>query len=192
MRSGLKVLALVLVAGTAAYVLVRPGFREPRQETEGDIRARLESPAGPPPSASPSSQAGGVSAPPAPPTAPATPASRPTPAARGGDVVAIETLRDLLNSQPLRAIELARQANQRAPESPDAPERAWIIVKALAGLGRFHEARDEAADLVSKHPDTSWAMDAKRHMLVQPLDLPSREEQQRAQQQEQQRRDQGR
>ena len=100
--------------------------------------------------------------------------------------------RDLLNSQPLRAIELARQANQRAPESPDAPERAWIIVKALAGLGRFHEARDAAADLASKYPDTSWAMDAKRHMLVQPLDLPSREEQQRAQQQEQQRRDQGR
>ena len=61
-------------------------------------------------------------------------------------------------------------------------------MKALAGLGRFHEARDAAADLASKYPDTSWAMDAKRHMLVQPLDLPSREEQQ----QEQQRRDQGR
>ena len=46
----------------------------------------------------------------------------------------METLRELLNSEPLRAIELARQANRRAPDSPDAAERAWIVVKALASL----------------------------------------------------------
>ena len=99
----------------------------------------------------------------------------------------METLRELLNSEPRRAIELARQANKRAPDSPDAAERAWIVVKALASLKRFHEARDEAATLAGKYPDSSWAMDAKRHMLVQPLDLPSREEQQKQMQQEQQR-----
>jgi hypothetical protein len=62
-----------------------------------------------------------------------------------------------------------------------------------AGSGAVEDdGGSSVADLVSRHPDTSWAMDAKRHMLVQPLDLPSREEQQREQQQEQQRRDQRR
>ena len=188
MRSGLKVLALVIVVGIATYALVHLKTDERRRDAERAGRARREASGGAATSTSPSSQARAAAVPPAPPPVPPVPAAKPAPAAGGGDVVAIEALRDLLNSQPLRAIELARQANQRAPESPDAAERAWIIVKALAGLGRFHEARDEAAGLVSKYPDTSWALDAKRHMLVQPLDLPSREDQQ----QEQQRRDQRR
>jgi hypothetical protein len=117
----------------------------------------------------------------------APPATALPAAAARDDLVAMETLRELLNTEPLRAIELARQANRRAPDSPDAAERSWIIVKALASLKRFHEARDEAATLAAKYPDSSWALDAKRHMLVQPLDLPSREEQQRQMQQPQQR-----
>jgi hypothetical protein len=44
-----------------------------------------------------------------------------------------------------------------------------------------------AAALASRYPDSSWALDAKRHMLVHPLDLPSRKEQQRQMQQEQER-----
>ena len=184
MRIGPKVLALVVVVAGIVYFLLRAPL-----QTADD--AQTESPAGPaaivvppPPPGAPVAPAkeSGVNAPATAPPA----AARPRTAAAGDDLVAMETLRELLNSEPRRAIELARQANKRAPDSPDAAERGWIIVKALASLKRFHEARDEAATLASKYPDSSWAMDAKRHMLVQPLDLPSREEQQRQMQQEQQ------
>ena len=183
MRIGPKVLALAVVVAAIAYFLLRTPLH-----TADDVDPAL--PAGPaevvapPPAPGPSlapAKESGVNAPAAAP--PAT--ARPRTAAAGDDLVAMETLREVLNSEPRRAIELARQANKRAPDSPDAPERGWIIVKALASLQRFHEARDEAATLAGKYPDSSWAMDAKRHMLVQPLDLPSREEQQKQMQQEQ-------
>lgn len=181
MRMGPKVLALVVVIAAIAYLLLRA----PLQSADD---AQTELPAGPveivvppPPPGGPVAPAkeSGVNAPAI--AAPAT--AQPPPAAAGDDLVAMETLRELLNSEPRRAIELARQANKRAPHSPDAAERAWIVVKALASLKRFHEARDEAAAMAGRYPDSSWAMDAKRHMLVQPLDLPSREEQQKQMQQ---------
>jgi len=186
MRIGPKVLALVVVIAAIATFLLRAPFQA------GDD-ARPESPARPadegaaPPAAGPTAaptKESGVN-----PPAIAPPATTPPrTAGAGDDLVAMETLRELLNSEPRRAIELARQANRRAPDSPDAAERAWIVVKALASLKRFHEARDEAAALAGKYPDSSWAMDAKRHMLVQPLDLPSREDQQREMQQRQEQR----
>ena len=185
MRIGPKVFALLVVVAAIAYFLLRPPFQA-ADDVPIDPRARpaeVAAPPAPDPTVAPAKEAG-ANAPAV--AAPATP-QPPTPAAGGDDVVAMETLRELLNSEPRRAIELARQANKRAPDSPDAAERAWIVVKGLASLKRFHEARDEAAALAGKYPDSSWAMDAKRHMLVQPLDLPSREEQQKQMQQEQQR-----
>ena len=182
MRIGPKVLALVVVVAGIAYFLLRTPF-QPADDVDPAspaLPAEEVRPPAPGPTVGPPKEAG-VNAPAI--TAPA----QPRPAATGDDLVAMETLRELLNSEPRRAIELARQANKRAPDSPDAAERAWIVVKALASLQRFHEARDEAATLASKYPDSSWAMDAKRHLLVQPLDLPSREEQQKRMQQEQQR-----
>jgi len=181
MRIGPKVLALVVVVAAIAYFLLRRPL-ETADEVDTELRVRPAEAPGPPapgPTVAPATESG-VNAPA---VAPPTTARPPAPAA-GDDLVAMETLRELLNSEPRRAIELARQANKRAPDSPDAAERAWIVVKALASLKRFHEARDEAAAMVGKYPDSSWAMDAKRHMLVQPLDLPSREEQQEQMQRE--------
>jgi len=185
MRIGPKVLALLVVVAAIAYFLLRTPF-QPADDLHVDLRAHPAEEAAPPapdPTGAPTKESG-VNAPAIAPTATAEP---PSPAAGRDEVVAMETLRELLNSEPRRAIELARQANKRAPDSPDAAERAWIVVKALASLKRFHEARDEAAAMAGRYPDSSWAMDAKRHMLVQPLDLPSREEQQKQMQQEQQR-----
>jgi hypothetical protein len=181
MRIGPKVFALVIVVAAIAYFLLRTPF-QPADDVHIDLRARPAEEAAPstPGSTVTPTKEAGVNVP-----ATAPPAvARPRTAAAGDDLVAMETLRELLNSEPRRAIELARQANKRAPDSPDAAERGWIIVKALASLQRFHEARDEAATLAGKYPDSSWAMDAKRHMLVQPLDLPSREEQQKQMQQQ--------
>ena len=180
MRMGPKVLALVVVVAAIGYFLLRTPSQT-AEEMETEVPAEVAHPPAPGPTVAPTAEPGAK----APAIAPATAPPR-TPAA-GDDLVAMETLRQLLDSEPRRAIELARQANKRAPDSPDAAERAWIVVKALASLKRFHEARDEAAAMASRYPDSSWAMDAKRHMLVQPLDLPSREEQQEQMKQEQQR-----
>ena len=75
-----------------------------------------------------------------------------------------------------RAIRLAREGNIRFPTSRDAAERGWYVVKSLNGLGRFHEARDEARTMVARFRGTPWADDVERHTLVYPLDQPSREE----------------
>ncbi len=179
MRIAPKVFALVVVVAAITYFLLRTPF-QPADEVQTALPAPPAEVAPPPasgPTAAPVKESG-VNAPA---VAPPAAAPAPTPAAGRDDLVAMETLRELLNSEPRRAIELARQANKRAPDSPDAAERAWIVVKALASLKRFHEARDEAAAMAGKYPDSAWALDAKRHMLVQPLDLPSREEQQQQQ-----------
>ena len=87
-------------------------------------------------------------------------------------------LRQLVDSAPARTIELAREGQKRFPQSPDVPERAWMIARALVRLGRFEEACDEARWLMRRHPENVWAIDAMRHLLLHPLDLSSRERQQ--------------
>jgi len=79
---------------------------------------------------------------------------------------------------PLESLALARHGNEFFPNGPDAPERDWTIVKSLVSLRRFHEARDEAELMVRRYPSDPRALDVKRHLLVYPLDQPSREEQQ--------------
>ena len=85
----------------------------------------------------------------------------------------------MVETAPQQSLDLAREAKRRFGRSPDAPERDWIIVKSLVNLRRFHEARDEARALVATHPGSEWAQDVRRHLLVYPLDQPSREEMQR-------------
>jgi hypothetical protein len=87
-------------------------------------------------------------------------------------------LRALGTTAPERALELARVGNALFPNTPDAAERAWFVVRSLDSLGRFHEARDEARRMVERYPGSSWAADVERHTLVYPLDQPSREEMQ--------------
>ena len=87
-------------------------------------------------------------------------------------------LRRLGVDSPLEALALARQGNEYFPNGPDEPERDWIIVRSLVSLRRFHEARDEAERMVRSYPSDPRSLDVKRHLLVYPLDQPSREEQQ--------------
>jgi len=87
-------------------------------------------------------------------------------------------LRQLVDNAPGRTIELAREGQKRFPGSPDAPERSWMIAKALVSLGRFEEACGEARHLMRRSPENVWAIDAMRHLLLHPLDLPSRTRQQ--------------
>jgi hypothetical protein len=78
-------------------------------------------------------------------------------------------LREMRQSDPELSLRLAREGNERFPGSPDAAERAAIVVKSLMRMGRADEATDEARTMVEKYAGTTWALDVKRHML----DIPS-------------------
>lgn len=77
-------------------------------------------------------------------------------------------LRSLGETAPLLSLQLARDGNARAPQSLDAPERAWFIVKSLVNLQRFEDARAEARTMVDAYRDTPFALDVERHLLVHP------------------------
>ena len=77
-------------------------------------------------------------------------------------------IRELESSDPELSLKLAREDNERYPNSPDAAERAWFICRSLTGLGRFEEARAEALNMVQKYPGTSWTSDVQRHVLSNP------------------------
>jgi hypothetical protein len=85
----------------------------------------------------------------------------------------------LVGRVPLRAHEEAFAAacpvRVRFSDRPDAPERAWIVVKALASLKCFHEARDAAAELASKYPGShsisAELFTASRQLLSQTSNL---------------------
>ena len=88
-------------------------------------------------------------------------------------------LRLLGEDSPLESLALARQGNDYFPGGSGAPKRHWIIVRSLENLNRFHEAEDEAKSMVARYPDDPLTLDVRRHVLIYPLDQPSREEQQR-------------
>ena len=77
-------------------------------------------------------------------------------------------LRDLGSSDLELSLKLAREGNDRYPNSPDAVERTWFVCKSLTGLGRAEEARSEALNMVQKYPGTSWTNDVQRHVLSNP------------------------
>jgi len=83
------------------------------------------------------------------------------------------TLRDLRGSDPSLTLKLAREGNQRFPNSPDVAERSWVIVKSLSDLGRHDEARVEGRILVERYRETRWGEDVYRHLFVNPPTHPS-------------------
>jgi len=77
-------------------------------------------------------------------------------------------LRDLGTTDLELSLKLAREGNDRYPDSPDAVERTWFVCKSLTGLGRSEEARAEALRMVEKYPGTSFTNDVQRHVLFAP------------------------
>ena len=65
-------------------------------------------------------------------------------------------VRELAATDSAQAVELARAGNRRFPDTADAPERASILIHALANLGRVREARGEAEQMVNHYPDSDW------------------------------------
>jgi hypothetical protein len=77
-------------------------------------------------------------------------------------------LHELAGSNPDRSLELARDAVKRFPDSPNAPEFEWNVVKALFNMGRLDEAEAEARVMLSKYPGSSFTGDVVHHLLNHP------------------------
>jgi hypothetical protein len=97
-----------------------------------------------------------------------SPASRPVTDALS-EAALMQQLREIRQSDPELSLRLAREGNERFRGSPEAAERASIVVKSLMRMGRADEATAEARAMVERYPGTSWSLDVKRHML----DIPS-------------------
>jgi hypothetical protein len=84
-------------------------------------------------------------------------------------------LRSVAQTDPTLAVELAREGDRRFSDDPDAPERALLLIHALARLGRGSEARGEAESVVNDYPDSPWIREieqftgAHRHRNVRGL-----------------------
>jgi TolA-binding protein len=77
-------------------------------------------------------------------------------------------LHELAASDPPLSLRLAKEAVARFPDSPDAPEFEWNVVKALANMERYKEAEDEARIMIKKYPGSDFSADVDRHLLNHP------------------------
>jgi hypothetical protein len=106
-------------------------------------------------------------APPAPAAHPPGPGQSPPPdgseaSALLNEAVLMARLRSVSGSNFPLAVELARAGNKRFPDSPNAPERASILIHALVAEGLPRDARAEAEYAVNHYPDSSWVQGIER------------------------------
>jgi hypothetical protein len=101
--------------------------------------------------------------PPGPGQSPSTAAPPPAGSEAGLDEsVLMARLRNVAGSNFPLAVELARTGNRRFPDSPNAPERASILIHALAAEGLARDARGEAEYAVNHYPDSAWVQEIER------------------------------
>lgn len=77
-------------------------------------------------------------------------------------------LQDLAASDPPRSLKLAREAIERFPDSPNAPEFEWNVVKALFNMRQIEDAEQEARIMVARYPDNQFTGDVVHHLLNHP------------------------
>ncbi|MGA7124480.1 MAG: hypothetical protein WBY94_30540 [Polyangiaceae bacterium] len=77
-------------------------------------------------------------------------------------------LRDLAASDPTLSLKLAREAVARFPNSANAAEFEWNVVKALANMERYNEAEQEALVMLRRYPDNPFTDDVEHHVLNHP------------------------
>ena len=149
----------VIVGGVAVVALLTAARRcdQPAREAVQENVAASSAPANPP--APPAAPRLRPQAPPAPATKPA-PSSAPS--APFSEVQLMARLRSIKDSNAAAAMELARDGNRRFPDSTDAPERASILIHALASQGASSEARGEAEQMVNHYPDSEWVREIER------------------------------
>jgi len=102
----------------------------------------------------------------------AAPSAAPSSAKPVDEASLLAKLHDLAASDPLLSLKLAREAVERFPDSPNAPEFEWNVVKALFNMHRIEEAKDEARIMLWKYPDNYYALDVEHHLLNHPPNPP--------------------
>jgi hypothetical protein len=89
-------------------------------------------------------------------------------AAKPSDEETLAQLHELAGSDPDLSLKIARDAVNRFPDSPNAPEFEWNVVKALFNQRRLGEAEAEARIMLSRYPDSSFTGDVVHHLLNHP------------------------
>jgi hypothetical protein len=162
----LKILLAVGGAAALAVIVVKATGQTPRDQAppEGEPVPAAAPPvaAAPPPAAAPAPPPTPAH-PPGPDQSPSTTAAPPPPGSEAAkplsEAVLMARLRNVAGRDFPLAVELARAGNRRFPDSPDAPERASILIHALAAQGMAKEARGEAEYAVNHYPDSQWVRD---------------------------------
>lgn len=171
-------LAIIIFVGAAAVTLAVAVGMFTRDDKRGQRTASArseESPVEPPP---PEATEALREPPPQLPRPAPTVAPRPTITAQApasallDEASTIAKLHDLAASDPQLSLKLAREALDRFPDSPDAPEFEWNVVKALANMDRYREAEEEARAMVEKYPDNPLSVDVDHHLLNHPPNPP--------------------
>jgi len=85
-----------------------------------------------------------------------------------GEAALLDQLHELAGSNPPLSLKLAREAVARFPDSPNAPEFEWNVVKALFNLRQLDDAAAEARIMLSKYPDSYFTGDVVHHLLNHP------------------------
>lgn len=142
------VAALALAVGVARREPLRSPVAEPNSAPE----APLEPPRPRAPNEAAAAPAEGARTPPATPEPPREP----------DEAELMGALRSAHESDPGFVIALAREGNRRFPNSSDAPERASLLIHALAEQGLPSEARGEAEDMVNRYPDSRWVREIEQ------------------------------
>jgi len=135
---------------------VAPAATDPSPPPQADQPPASTPPPTPAPPPPPSTARGEAVAAPAAPKVPAPPADIVASVAKLDESVVMARVREAAQSDPELAIQLARAANLRFPDTALAPERHSIIIHALAGQGKGGKARGEAEYAVNHYPDGPW------------------------------------
>jgi hypothetical protein len=162
----LKILLAVGAAAALAVLVVRGTGRGPR-DVEPSPEMQPIPAAAPPvvaaPAPVPTPTPPPAPRPPGPDQSPSTTAPPPPPGSEAAkplnESVLMARLRNVAGSDYALAVQLARAGNRRFPDSADAPERASILIHALAAQGMSKEARGEAEYAVNHYPDSQWVRD---------------------------------
>lgn len=101
-----------------------------------------------------------------------TKAAEPAARERLDEASLIAQLHDLAASDPPLSLKLASEAVARFPDSPNAPEFEWNVVKALANMDRYKEAEEEARRMLERYPDNPLSVDVEHHLLNHPPNPP--------------------
>jgi len=153
-------LALTVLGCVGAIGILSRGEPQPaRTAPDSAVSAPKPKPAAPEPSPAPAPRAVVV---PPPSVAASAAAETPTEDSLAAAMHALE------DSQPERALELARQGQALWPAGPRTAEFAATEVKCLYLLGKPSDGRAAAEAMVNKHPGSSWALEVEKQTGAHP------------------------